>query len=158
MNITSEVISRFWEKVNKADSCWNWTAATFQGNGYGMFSIEHHPYRAHRVSWVLSYGKIPENLYVLHTCDNRLCVNPGHLWVGTHIDNMQDMWNKGRGVATENYLSGEAAPQAKLTEEQVLYIRENCSTYSQRELASMFKVMRSTIRHVIKGTTWKHLL
>ena len=83
------VESRFWPKVAKGAGCWNWTGALTRG-GYGSFwgGPER---RAHRMSWVLRHGPIPHGRLVLHRCNNRLCVNPEHLYLGDQYDNMRDM-------------------------------------------------------------------
>ena len=95
-------MQRFWDKVNKnaPNGCWNWTATTVTRTGtvyYGRFSLNGKVVIAHRVAWELENGPIPEKMLVLHKCDNGLCVNPDHLFLGTQRDNMLDMYKKGRG-------------------------------------------------------------
>lgn len=90
------VAEKFWRNVKRSDTCWLWTAGRFE-NGYGQFSApEFSETRAHRVSYRLSVGPIPEDLYVCHSCDVKLCVNPAHLWLGTNQDNQLDALAKGR--------------------------------------------------------------
>jgi hypothetical protein len=99
MRATKPLTVRFWAKVEKAgpDDCWLWAGATVP-NGYGKISRGGSSglLLAHRVSWILAKSEIPEGQLVLHRCDNRLCVNPAHLFLGTHGDNARDMVAKGR--------------------------------------------------------------
>ena len=113
--LTEEDKKNFWSKVNigEHDECWLWTASCFVG-GYGQFSPSSPPLRAHRVSWSLTHKQeIPKGMLVLHKCDVRHCVNPQHLFIGTHTDNMRDMSSKERSRST------------KLTEEKIKTLRSH---------------------------------
>jgi hypothetical protein len=90
-------IVRFFEKVEKEENCWQWTANK-NNKGYGMIYWEKHMKKmlAHRAMWEMTNGEIPAGLHVLHRCDNPSCVNPDHLFLGTHRENMQDKLAKGR--------------------------------------------------------------
>jgi hypothetical protein len=153
---------RFWTHVTKADGdgCWTWNTA--KPGEYGRLGIGGSNDLAHRYSWTLHNGPIPNGLYVLHKCDNRPCVRPDHLFLGTHIDNVRDMCAKGRAYLQVNpgAVSGERSPRAVLTEAQVIEIR---SRYSDRHLsaakvAAIYGVSAGTIDFVLSGKTWKHLL
>jgi hypothetical protein len=85
---------RFWSKVQKTETCWLWTAA--QVNGYGALRVARQTLTAHRLSYIYHFGPIPDGLYVLHHCDVRICVRADHLFLGTHLDNIQDMVRKKR--------------------------------------------------------------
>lgn len=105
LRITKTPLEKFWEKVDKRgeDECWEWTGTLqSKGNpgcpyGYGCFYHDGKSIRAHRFSYELHNGTIDPDLVICHSCDNTLCVNPNHLWQGTRLDNLIDMWKKGRG-------------------------------------------------------------
>lgn len=148
---------RFWSKVGEhsnPDECWNWIAS-INGGGYGKIFYNGKHVDSHRMAWILTYGEIPEGLQVCHTCDNRKCVNPNHLFLGTPLDNMVDKQNKGRAKAPQ----GEKQNKHKLTDQQVQYIREmhNLNKLDARAAASQMGVGLNTIRRVIKRETWRHI-
>lgn len=153
--LTKEQIVRFWAKVAIANEneCWNWTAS-LSSSGYGRFNVNGENRIAARVSWEIHYGEIKNKLHVLHKCDNPSCVNPKHLYLGTHQDNMRDRQIKGR---THRHL-GITNGSAKLTENDIREIRRRSANgESQRQLARAFGVTRMAIKFVIKGHTWSWL-
>ena len=149
---------RFWRKVDKTTSCWNWTAAKMENGGHGEFRIDGTMRLAHRVSWKLKHGKWPDFL-LCHSCDNPACVNPDHLFEGTQADNMEDMRNKGRGYQLPPVkFVGESNGQAKLTREIVLLARQaHAAGRSVRSIAKEYGVSQPTMRFAVMGKTWGHV-
>jgi hypothetical protein len=142
---------RFWNKVKKTDGCWNWTAARCRS--YGIFAPDGKvPTGAHRVSWRLAFGEIPDGLFVLHKCDNPLCVRPDHLFLGTQSDNIKDKVNKGRQQR------GSGAGGAKLTERDVMEIKARALRGEKtRALADYYGVSFGNVWMILTGKTWTHV-
>ena len=129
-----------------------WTGATHE-SGYGLLDEGGKKIRAHRFSWESSRGALPESTLVCHKCDVRSCVNPNHLFLGTHADNSRDMVTKGRSQR------GEKHYDARLTEAQVLDIRRlhNNGTGAQRDIAQRFGVSQTLVSWIIRRKAWKHV-
>jgi len=135
MVLTKKQLNNFWNKVEKTDSCWNWTGYT--AYGYGKLFLSGKVRFAHRISLVISGNEIEPSKkekgcigkIVMHTCDNRKCVNPEHLKISTQKENMQDAKNKGRKWNGE--LSGENNPKAKLKWIDVDWIRSSKPSVSE---------------------------
>lgn len=138
--------------------CWLWTGSVEKG-GYGVFHLNGRSnpgVGAHRASWELYRGKIPASLNVLHRCDVRCCVNPNHLFLGTHADNTNDMIAKGRGIYPG--APGTVNGRAKVTDVSVIAIRtRGLAGESRTKLAAEFGVARTSISGIIHGKTWAHL-
>lgn len=145
---------RFWRKVDKTGDCWVWTGGKHK-DGYGLTGVTGKTELAHRVAWEFTNGKIPEGLHVLHKCDNPPCVRPDHLFVGTHLDNMQDMNNKGRLKTTG--MAGEKHPLSVLSEVNVLDIREMAKTMTQTSIALIYKVSRQAVGDIVCRRNWRHI-
>ena len=129
--------------------CWNWIST--KSRGYGQFRDNGKYVGAHRFSYRLWVGPIPEGECVLHKCDNRSCVNPKHLILGSYQDNYDDMILKGR----QNFLRGKEHSCSKLTEQQVLNIRKD--TRVHRLIAHEYGIDRSTVGYIKSHKLWSHL-
>ena len=150
---------RFWKKVDvkSKDECWEWTGSKYY-NGYGQFFENPNKITAHRFSYELANGKINDKkLLVCHKCDNRGCVNPNHLFLGTHKENLQDMYNKGR----QNNPSpiGEKNPNVVVTEKEVKQIRKIYAKggISYKKLGEKFGISETQTTRIVKKESWKHV-
>jgi hypothetical protein len=175
--------SRFWSRVDKSageNNCWIWTAGD-NGIGYGQLSINGKPMLAHRFSFKLANGSIPDGQFVCHHCDNPSCVNPSHLFAGTAVENTSDARGKGRlatgprnGTKTrpertargdlngsrrhpERLTYGEDNPATKLTSASVVEILAFKGMESQRRVARMFGICQQNVSKIWRGLTWVSL-
>lgn len=127
---------RLLKHVTKTQTCWNWTGCKV-GMGYGRIKINKRLYLAHRTSYELHIGPIPDKMCVLHKCDNPACIRPDHLFIGTQKDNSRDMILKGRRKGT------------KVTDEQVLQIRNLISLgHSRKDVAHQFNLSKSHVTSI----------
>jgi hypothetical protein len=148
LNIKTEE-ERFWERVDKTNGCWNWTAH-LDASGYGRFSWKKgEEITASRVAWRLTKGDIPAGLSVLHHCDNRKCCRPDHLYLGTKQDNMDDMVRRNRQSR------GEDRPLAKLDGPKVLAIRGD--TRRQKDIAEQYGVSQFLVSLIKRRKAWAHV-
>lgn len=167
-------IQRFWSKVKFGDGCWEWQDYTGgTTNKYGVIRIDNHKIKAHRLSWFIHFGHIPESILVCHHCDNPRCVRPDHLFLGTVRDNSDDMVRKGRaasGARNTAYLYPERRPRGethgnhKLTEDDIRYIRKHYfhakkgqRNPTSRILSEMFGIPPSYVNLIGARKIWKHV-
>lgn len=169
-NCRGDHVEQFWKRVNRngkypgkkgkwnlREVCWEWTGSLFP-NGYGQFRNK----KAHRISYELTIGSIPKGRFVLHKCDNKSCVNPNHLFLGTMADNMTDKIEKGRqgdsGTKTPSH--GESNGRAKLTEKQVVLARKlYAAGWSIDRIYDHIQcpVCKGLLKSAILGKTWRKL-
>jgi len=164
---TEKYQARFWAKVEKraGDGCWLWRGAN-SGNGYGGVRVGYRMVPAHRVSWEMVNGPIPDGEWGLHKCEDRyplssteyrLCVRPDHLHCGTNVDNHLDARRAGRAPV------GERSGSAKLTPDDVMDIRQHCRPHARDgvssviALARLYGVSRDAVRRVIQRKSWSHV-
>jgi hypothetical protein len=144
------VEERFWNKfdIDSDTGCWNWVGAT--DRGYGRLEISGKTIKANRLSWIIYRGDIPEGLCVCHVCDNRKCVNPDHLWLGTIAENNKDATIKGRIASGENH------GKHKLCVEDIYFIRDlYAQGHSQRYIADIVGIHQGTVSQIVRRITWK---
>jgi hypothetical protein len=141
------------------NNCWIWKK--FNNKGYGMSGLKGKSIKAHRLSYLTFVGEIPNNLHVLHNCDNPACVNPKHLFLGDHQDNMNDKVNKNRQSKGEDHGNSKLL-QKKVNEIRTLWSAELAGRakgkdvqLTQKELAKRFRVDRTTINRIINNRIWR---
>lgn len=155
---TPQFMVKFWSRViidnTSLDPCWLWTGALNEG-GYGYGANTQGAYLAHRVAWEAHNGPVPSGLHVCHTCDVRNCVNPAHLFTGTHADNMHDMRDKGRRKGVH---VGSQVPRSALTERDIPII---CTLVhigcTHLEIAERYGVKEPCIWKIANGYSWQHV-
>jgi len=147
----------FYSKIDSREvgQCWNWSSTVIAG-GYGVIRRRGKLWGAHRIAWMLFHGTIPKGLCVCHRCDNRRCVNPEHLFLGTRRDNNLDMVSKGRHSPPPHRM-GERHPGSKLTWKAVHEIRARYSPRHgmQTALAREYGVTVVQIKNIVTGKHWK---
>lgn len=182
VNLSEKDIARFWSKVNKdgptmphmESPCWVWKAYKNKA-GYGQIKKGRINYQSHRIVWIITNGPIPHDssyhgVCVCHRCDNPSCVNPDHLFLGGHKENMLDREEKGRNNTSSALMAlklqpeclarGEAHGRAKITAVKVLAMRACYASggITQRQLVVQFGVCLASVNKIILRKTWKHLL
>lgn len=148
MDLMNRLLSR---TIKQPNGCWEWQRAKNK-YGYGIINVGNGKDKlAHRLSYELfKGGNIPPKMHVCHSCDNRKCVNPDHLWLGTNKDNMEDKADKGRVKGSKN-------PYSKLTEQQVLEIRQLIGTMNQKQIGKIYNVTQTTISEIKNRKIWNHV-
>lgn len=148
------LLAKITDKSAKTDSgCWEWQGR-IEDTGYAITRFKTKRYYVHRASWIAHKGEIPKSKLILHTCDNRKCVNPAHLFLGTQKDNMRDMIAKGRKVVVK----GEAHWISKVNDDQVRAIRLLAdSGYRQCDIAEWMGLQKQRINDIVKRKNWKHI-
>jgi hypothetical protein len=152
--VKEPAVDRFMRFVEVAPfgECWIWMGSR-RADGYGQMALRNRPVLAHRFAYAHFAGDVPAGMNVLHRCDCRECVNPAHLFLGSHKDNAHDCIAKGRARKAR----GEAAGKAKLRADQVLQIRAMANTTPISEIARTFAVHQKSISKIISGESWRHL-
>jgi hypothetical protein len=142
-------VDRYERKVlRSASGCWEWRGSITR-MGYGAFALEGKQFLAHRLAWEQAFGPIPDGLLVCHHCDNRRCVRPDHLFLGTHLANSRDCARKGRAGRCFGLTNG----RAKLTADAVAEIRELArqGKLEQKEIAARYGTSQSHVSNIFRG-------
>lgn len=151
---------RFLSCFSRCAGCWVWTGySNSRRGGYGLISIKGRRYYSHRVSYFYFNQKDPGQSLVCHTCDNPKCVNPSHLFLGSHKENMRDMIQKGRKVYGFPNLKGEKHGGSKLKEGDIKTIRALVSQKkaNQRNISKLYGISPATVCLIINNKIWRHV-
>jgi hypothetical protein len=149
---SANILHRFWSRVTKTDSCWIFTGSNMPTKGYGRIGRGpmHGGYEmAHRLSWMIHFGPIPDDLFVCHNCpggDNPKCIRPDHLFLGTAIDNNRDMHEKGRSRC------GIRSPLGWEDVHKIRALRESGMMY--KDIAPLFNISKTAVGFIIRGKRW----
>ncbi len=147
----SRTSTPFWDNVDKTSECWVWIAGK-NGHGYGEYREKNTAYSAHRYAYETTYGTIPRGLFVCHRCDNRACVRPDHLFLGTCGDNLRDAAQKGRMTR------GEKMYNSKMTEALVREARRLFANgWGKKAIAQHLGITYSIVHDVVRRATWRHV-
>lgn len=155
-------IASFNKRVDKSGDCWIWLGPLSE-SGYGKFNCldGKRNWRAHRASWTIAYGPIPDGMLVLHKCDNRRCVRPEHLFLGNNKDNTQDALQKGRLKDMGPWrhpCPGELNGRAKINLTDVQEIRDMANKGTlQRDISRKFGIGQTAVSKIVNNQTWKHV-
>lgn len=154
-----ELPARYWNQIVKTETCWLWVGSgPSRKSGkptYGAIMVDCKNWATHRLMWTAVHGPIPEGIGVLHRCDTPRCVNPDHLFLGSHKDNMADAKAKKRFCRR----IGSESPRALVNEEQVLEIRKHVAarTKTRKQIRQEYGISLEAIWCIVSGRTWKHV-
>ncbi len=154
----SKLLEKLLYKTRARNGCWEWTKTlTVSGYGSKRFTVDKKTksYLTHRLIWEILFGH-PGKKLVCHHCDNRKCINPAHLFLGTYKDNYDDMFKKGR-KRSDSVCSGEKNNKNRLKEHQVLEILSYKNKFSSRALATKYLVNKTSILKIWDGRSWSFL-
>lgn len=151
-----QVVKAFWEKVYKTEKCWIWNGCR-NSDGYGLLAFDRRARGAHRVSWIIHFGKIPNGMSVLHRCDNPPCIRPDHLFLGMQADNVKDCDSKGR----RRYADRKGEKSSSVTpfkNADILQIRAEAAAGKRRTRIALERgVCRQSIDNIVNRKTWTHI-